>query len=269
MNDGLKRLNIIENINLANYKSEIPFINFKNEDNLKGIIPFFKYENALTAIIIPGGGFDFCNFLGEGIFIAKEFNKHMMNAIVLVYGVKEKAQYPYPIKDLVKAINFLNEYYSILNINPNNYFLVGFSAGAHLAISYARDDIGYKKYGIENNAKALILSYPLVSLKNEITHIGSKNNILNVYKNNKSKEALYSHEFHISKNFPPTFIRSFKNDSLVNIKNSLLLKEKLDLFNVKNEFITYEGDLHGVGLGKFTSAEGWVDKAIQFIKGLD
>lgn len=265
MNEKLKDLNLIKKVYLEGYKSPLPFIPFDDEIK-RGIFPFFKYEKSLTAIIVPGGGFDFVSLLNEGIFIAKEFNKNEMNAIVLSYGVKENAKFPLPILDLVKTYEFLDKYSSILNIDSKNYILLGSSAGAFLSLAYSRKDIGYQFYKIKNPPKALILSYPLVSLKDNLTHQGSRDNVIGSKLKNEEKEDFYSNELHIDKDFPPCFIWCFNNDELVNSLNSKLLKERLDEKGVINELIIYEGKYHGIGLGRFTPSFGWFNLALDFIK---
>ncbi len=265
MNEKLKDLKLIKKVYLEGYKDPLHFISFNNDDN-RGIFPFFKYENALTAIILPGGGFDFVSILNEGIFIAKEFNKNGINAIVLSYGIKEKAKYPSPILDVVETYKFLDKYASILNIDSKNYIILGSSAGAFLALSYARKDIGYEFYKIKNPPKALVLSYPLVSLKDNLTHKGSRDNVIGFFKKDAEKEKLYSNEEHINKDFPPCFIWCFDKDELVNCLNSHILKEKLDEKGIKNELIIYEGNFHGVGLGRYTPSFGWFNLALDFIK---
>lgn len=265
MNEKLKDLNLIKKVILEGYKDPLPFISFDN-DNSRGIFPFFKYENALTAIIIPGGGFDFVSILNEGIFIAKEFNKKGINAIVLSYGIKEKAKYPLPIFDLVEAYKFLEKYGPILNVDCKNYIVLGSSAGAFLTLSFSRKDIGYHFYKIKDTPKALILSYPLVSLKDNLTHKGSRDNVIGSLKKDIEKENLYSNEDYIDNDFPPCFIWCFNNDELVNSLNSRILKEKLDEKGIKNELIIYEGNFHGVGLGRYTPSFGWFNLALDFIK---
>ena len=49
------------------------------------------------------------------------------------------------------------------------------------------------------------------------------------------------------------------------VENSELLEEALNANNVKNEFLYFDKGGHGIGLAEGKQAEGWIDKAIDFL----
>jgi len=69
--------------------------------------------------------------------------------------------------------------------------------------------------------------------------------------------------------YPPCYIVHSKDDDTVLCQNSEQLHEKLDLFNIANclELVSHGG--HGFGDGFGTDAEGWPDRAIQFLENLE
>ena len=51
----------------------------------------------------------------------------------------------------------------------------------------------------------------------------------------------------------------------VPVENSELLEEALNKNNVKNKFLYFDKGGHGIGLAEGKQAEGWIDKAIDFL----
>ena len=94
-------------------------------DKVKGFV-----RNAI--LVLPGGGYaGVCNER-EGEPIAMAFMPYGYNAFVLHYSVGKK---PFPIQliQASKAIKHIRDNAELYNINPDKVFIVGFSAGGHLA----------------------------------------------------------------------------------------------------------------------------------------
>ena len=213
------------------------------------------------ALILPGGGYFMVANHSEGKPYAKELNKRGIHAFVLRYRVKEKAAYPNPLLDVVRAMKEIIEHAEEYRVDLTNYAVYGSSAGGHLAGMYGRSDIGYKKFGLPKPS-ALVFIYPVVSLRDP-THIDTRNNILG---NKVTPERIdeLSLEFHIDSEFPKTFVWCGEADSLVDPIHSKKLDEALTKSHVEHIYKTYPGLDHGVGIAKGTIAANWMNESIDF-----
>ena len=83
-------------------------------------------------IVCPGGGYTFLSER-EGEPIALQYFAAGLNAFVLRYSIKENAQDCAPLIEACLAIKYLREHADELYVDPDNVFIIGFSAGGHLA----------------------------------------------------------------------------------------------------------------------------------------
>lgn len=225
---------------------------------------YLNDENKETPLllVVPGGGYGHIS-IRENLPVVDCFLKEDINVASLKYSV-------FPIHYPVQEYE-INESINILRNFSKNIFVVGFSAGAHLSL-LAYTDIKNK------DLKGIITLYPVVSfLKNY--HEGSRNHFLN-YEINEINLNKYSVEKRITSSLSPALIFVGKNDKSVDPKNSILLHETLDKFNVKNKLTIYEDAPHGFALADETTlinndkslikkeAQGRVLEAMNFINNL-
>ena len=188
------------------------------------------------------------------------------NAFVLHYSVGIK---PYPQQLIeasiaIKNIRYNSEKY---NIDPQKVFVVGFSAGGHLAASlgtmwnkpeiYEAIDmpIGY------NKPNGMMLIYPVISSDYHL--MSFKNLLMEDYSDKKLAEC--SIEKNVDENSVPAFIMHSSNDQMVNVKNSLRLANALADKGIKFELHIFPDAPHGVALGNQITKCGnnkWEDKSI-------
>ena len=97
-------------------------------------MPFNEKRKAI--LIIPGGGYEFCSDR-EGEPIALSYVTAGFNAFVLTYSVTGhgSARWPIPLVDASSAMKFIRDHAEEFHIDPDYVFVVGFSAGGHLAAS--------------------------------------------------------------------------------------------------------------------------------------
>ncbi len=244
----------------------------------KRIYRYFINDNSNNPLVIifPGGGFSFVARKGEGSSVAKEFNKYGYNVIIYDYLVKDS---------FINTITSVNELFLYLlrnkdknNININNgVILVGLSAGAYTLLSYFKDKNNILINNKNIDTKGILLGYPLISIKNDLTHKGSKDFILkginNYNDDDNNINRLYSLEEYyddINNIFNiiniPIFIYSFKDDPLVSVYNSRIFNELLTKYKSnKYKYIEYEGSYHGVGSAFNTPAQDRIKEAIDFL----
>lgn len=214
------------------------------------------------AVIIPGGGYHIVASFIEGTPIAKRLNSKGISAFIVYYRTKEEARYPAPMDDLARAIRQILDNSAKYNIDPNNFSIWGSSAGGHLTSSFGTDNMGYKKYGLPK-PKALILSYPVITMDKARTHQGSHDLLLGENAT-KEQEEFASVEKHVTKDYPPTYIWCGDKDVTVHPDNSKMMADALKKVGVPVEIDIFPNVVHGIGPGTGTSAEGWINKAVDF-----
>ncbi len=217
-------------------------------------------------LVIPGGGYAGLATEREGEPIAQAFMPYGYNAFVLHYSVNKKP-FPAQLIEASMAIKNIRDNSEEYDIDPNNVFVVGFSAGGHLAASlgtmwnkpeiYNAIDmpVGY------NKPNGMMLIYPVVS---PVYHLPSFENLL-LGKVTDEKLAECSIDKNIDENSAPAFIMHSSNDQIVNVRNSLSLANALADKGIKFEMHIYPDAPHGVALGNEITKcgnEKWIDTSI-------
>lgn len=141
------------------------------ETYLLKISPEFNYKPKPGLVVIcPGGGYSELS-AREAEPIALAYNACGLHAVVLNYGVDKFAAMPGPIRDLAKTMLYINEYADEWDVDADNIFVAGFSAGGHLAAAlgvFWNSDIVLPEFSnVRNQIKprGTILSYPVIDLK--------------------------------------------------------------------------------------------------------
>lgn len=222
-------------------------------------------RNAI--LVIPGGGYGTVCSDREGEPIAQAFMPYGYNAFVLHYSVGDK---PFPIQliQASKAMKYIKDNAEKYNINPEKVFVVGFSAGGHLAATlgtmWDRKEI-YEEldmpYGY-NAPAGMMLIYPVISAK---YHLLSFNALWREEKISDQQAYTSSIENNVSEKMSPAYIIHTSNDDVVDIKNSLVLAEAMADKKIKFEMHIYPDAPHGLALGNEITkcgVEKWCNPAI-------
>ena len=232
----------------------------------------YKYEvdHAKQAVlVIPGGGYSHIALDHEGHQIAKAFNDAGYSAFVLYYRLP-KAEFMEvpklgPLQDAQRSMQYIKEAYDFDQVG-----VIGFSAGGHLAATLSNH---FDHLQIPNE-KAIylrpdfsILVYPVISMDDDITHKGSKSNLIGL---NPSLEdmAYFSLDRQVSERTPATFLVHAKDDHAVPLANTLRYKEALDSFGISNNVFIYETGGHGFGLYNKTDDRRWSDVVFNWLNEL-
>lgn len=216
--------------------------------------PAPKEKNTGTAVLIcPGGGYAGVSAIKEGEEISKWFNELGVSAFVLYYRMPN-GHTEIPLKDAQTALEIINKRAKKWNIEKGKIGIMGFSAGGHLAST-----VGTHFKSKKQRPDFMILIYPVVTMKNELTHVGSRENLLG--KNPTDKLiSLYSNELQVTKLTPPTFVIHAFDDKVVPIENSKQLLKALQDNNVPAELHTFDIGGHGFGMRKQgIPADYWPD----------
>jgi acetyl esterase/lipase len=213
-----------------------------------------------TAVIIcPGGGYAAVGDKAEGSLIAEEFVRHGVTAFVLKYRLPSDSimidKSIGPLQDAQEAIKIVRERAQEWNIDPHKIGIMGFSAGGHLASTAATH---YNIPYIQNNEKTslrpdfLILIYPVISMTDEIGHIGSRTNLLGVNPD-IDKIRFFSNELNVNAQTPPTWLTHTGDDTIVPVENSIRFYQGLIANKVPAEMHLYPSGNHAFVLKLPTS----------------
>nr|WP_249926525.1 prolyl oligopeptidase family serine peptidase [Escherichia coli] len=103
------------------------------------------------------------------------------------------------------------------------------------------------------------LIYPVISMKDDVTHPGSRKQLLG---DNSTSENIiqYSADLNVTSCFPPVFLLHCCDDDLVSIENSLLMYRGLIEKGVSAEMHLYEKGGHGFSVQWATDLPvgGWI-----------
>ena len=238
------------------------------DDNFRPSITEFKVNDTKTAVIvIPGGGYGM-KADHEKDPIALMFNKGGINAFTLDYNVAKCNKFA-PLSDVQRAIRMVR------SMGYEKVATLGFSAGGHLCCTSGTlyDFDAYPKTDVidELSARpdAFMPCYPVVSMQDHLTHMGSRQNLLGADWDNVLYVNMFSNELNITKNTPPCFIWITRNDNAVDAKNVLVLADALYSKGIYFELHIYPDGCHGKGLAEDTNDIcTWPGHAVTFLKNL-
>ena len=219
-------------------------------------------------LVIPGGAYSSVCASREGEPIAQAFVPYGYNAFVLHYTVNEKP-FPAHLVQASKAIKHIKDNADKYNIDPENIFVVGFSAGGHLAATvgtmWHKDEV-YKEidmpYGY-NKPTGMMLIYPVITGK--YYNARSIENLLMKEKLSEADIEMTSAASAVSEKTSPAFIFHTSNDEMVDVRHSLAMSTALAESGIKFEMHIYPDGPHGVALGNEITkcgVEKWCNPSI-------
>lgn len=222
-----------------------------------------------AAIVCPGGSYCWLDYQHEGVEVAKWLQSNGISAYVLRYSVAGwwawATHYRLlfdtpidPMNDANIAVNYLWIVHGLRNIG-----IMGFSAGGHLAMSAARNNLRY-------SWAAPI--YPVVSMSAPCTHRRSRRALLgDRHQHNPERQAFHSLEQQIHPHTPPVFLVACKDDPVVDYHNSVLLDSALTAMHIPHRFLLYNTGGHGFGVrtDKGTpECHAWKEEFLKWLQAL-
>ena len=217
-------------------------------------------------IVIPGGGYN-----------------HVSAS--LHYPVGDDISREKPVDTLEALVDHLVEHAQEYGIEPGRIAIIGFSAGGHLAASYATlrggrniriAIIGFSAGGHlaasyatlrgGRNISAMILGYPVIT-SGDKAHTGS----FDMLCQSEEERRLYSLEKRVDSSCVPTFIFHSADDATVPVDNSLLFASALAENGVPFELHIYPSARHGTSVGtdevgiRNPVFAGWFDNALRWL----
>lgn len=224
-------------------------------------------EMAITkrpvVIVCPGGGYCYVSDR-EGEPLALQFNAMGYQAVVLRYSIAP-AKYPTALLELGRTILLLREKADEWGIDTSRIFIMGSSAGGHLAASYGcfwtesflQEQLGCTKEALRPSG--LLLNYPVISSET-YAHRDSFVNLLG----ERYEELVdsMSLEHQVNESNPPTFLWHTLEDGLVPVENSLLFLKALHDKKVSAELHIYPNGGHGLALANENTATSYWSEVV-------
>ncbi|MDF1823222.1 MAG: alpha/beta hydrolase [Verrucomicrobiales bacterium] len=243
---------------------EMPFQNEEEAGTEKPALPSLQLystdgrdnHSGAAVVICPGGGYGGLAIDHEGHQPAKWFNEQGVSAFVLHYRLGSQGyHYPAQLADVQRAIRYVRAHAAEYGLDPNRIAVMGFSAGGHLASMAATlyDREVYEAQDAVDEVSArpdfAVLCYPVISMDGEITHSGSRRNLLGTEKAGDERlAASVSSEKNVTAETPPTFLFQTDADTAVPAENAVRFYLALRENGVSAELHCYQDGPHGVGL---------------------
>ena len=231
---------------------------------------------APWAMICPGGAYSTVTLLSEGFPVALELNRLGYNAFILCYRVAQHGLMPRPLDDLAAAIRRVRALSDKYNVSKEEYAVLGFSAGGHLAALWGSESMGWARHKLPP-PQALLLGYPALStaLAYDQLQNGTMGadgvKINKIYLNmiagrgyTRENALRWSGETHVSDAFPPVYMLQCEDDPLVSPEGCRRMAAELTERNIPYALRIEPKGGHGFGPGAGTAAQGWIEDACSF-----
>lgn len=217
-----------------------------------------------ATIVCPGGGYQKYGVL-EGHPVAMALYRAGFCVFVLSYGIGPDAAHALPLRQLSYTVSSIRKQFRHFGVDPNRIFVMGFSAGGHLAANLGTlwNHPLLSGDGDQNRPDALCLCYPVVSLLHR-PHQGTNQALLSGA--DEDLASLLSAERQVTSLTPPTFLWHGLDDRTVSPEHSVLFAEALERFGVPHCLKLFPHAEHGCGLADSnrTAAE-WFPEWLSFL----
>ena len=187
--------------------------------------PGLQKNTRVAVVICPGGGYGTLAMNHEGHDYARWLSDNGITAVILKYRLPN-SNYFIPLKDAQRALRTVRAKAGEWEIDISKVGISGFSAGGHLASTAATHfdaDNPSASDPLERfNCRPdfAILFYPVITMKEEFTHWGSRRNLIgDGY--NAELVNFYSNEEQVTAQTPPTFLITSDDDKTVDTRNSI------------------------------------------------
>jgi acetyl esterase/lipase len=225
-------------------------------------------------VICPGGGYGGLA-AHEGRDYALFLNTQGIACFVLKYRLGPGGyRHPIMLQDAARAVRTVRSRAAEWIVDPVRVGIMGSSAGGHLASTLLTHfDMGNPGASdpIERQSSRPdlgVLCYAVISMQPELTHAGSRRNLLGENPAAELIESL-SNERQVTPQTPPCFLWHTGEDTVVKPENSLLFAAALQKNGVPYDLHIYRAGGHGIGLTSappFAQVHPWATDLIYWLK---
>lgn len=207
-----------------------------------GLVYYHTADGAPFVLICPGGSFTFVGVVSSGYPYVKTLQDAGFNVFILEYrvGTRKGEESKAPAadranEDLLAAAKYIFAHAQELGVSSEDYLILGSSAGGQMTARYCAEG-RYAEYGIPAPAGCIML-YPA-----------------------------NCQLFDYSGCSIPMFITVCADDPQINVDGLDAAVEAMKAAEMEVSYTKFETGGHSFGLGVGTPAEGWLDRAIQWMQ---
>lgn len=212
---------------------------------------FGQIHKRPAILILPGGGYSMCSDR-EAEVVAFPYLKAGYQAFVLRYSVNEHKTWPNPLNDYEQAMELIVEKQEEWHILADKIAVVGFSAGGHLA--------GCAATVAKHRPNAVIIGYGFCDYETGKMCIPDSDIPI-------TKEC-------VDGKTPPCFLFACRDDSIVDIQNTVSFQQALLDHDIMFEAHVYAYGGHGFSTGDnslnnvnlCSRAPHWVQDSIDWLR---
>jgi acetyl esterase/lipase len=194
--------------------------------------------NGAAVVVFPGGGYNVLAIDLEGTEVCQWLNGEGITCILVKYRVPNTGPYleksPAALEDAQRALGLTRLHAAEWHIDPKRIGVLGFSAGAHLAVALSTH--------YDKRLYAPIDAADQQSCRPDFAVVVYPGYLASPTENNLDKLDL-----HPTANTPPTFLVQAEDDP-VHVENSTAWFLALKAVNVPAELHLYAQGGHGYGL---------------------
>lgn len=227
-----------------------------------------KNNNVPIALFIHGGSW-ISGDKNDFDWIKETVNNYNFAYITINYRLlQDNVTYKQMLEDITLSIEYLKNNSEKYYLKPDKIFIMGSSAGGHLALLYS--------YSINSPIKIACVSSQTgptdFSDPDQISLNGKENLVIlnNLLGTQITIQQLNDPDFsfpialkmaspiyHISDDTPPTILAYGEKDNLVSYSNALRLKDKLEEHRIDHKLINYPNSGHDLNNDPDKSQEYW------------
>lgn len=223
-----------------------------------------------AVIICPGGAYRMKSDR-EAEVVALRYLAAGFHAFVLQYSVAP-SRYPCALLELAESVALVRSRAEEWCVDPERIFVMGFSAGGHLAASLGTmwngellEKVLGETYPFGNGKKqwkpdGMILCYPVITM-GKFTHQESRSLLLGEQDTEEMRRYL-SLENQVTEKTVPAFLWHTQEDADVPVENTLQFVMALRREEIPFELHIYEKGCHGLSLCDETVDDGNADRLL-------
>jgi acetyl esterase/lipase len=196
-------------------------------------------NSGAAVVVFPGGAYRILSMDLEGTEVCQWLNSIGVNCVLLKYRVPDSGPYPTSpaaLEDAQRTIGLVREHAAEWGIDPGRIGVIGFSAGAHLAVAVSNH--------YEKRLYDPIDAADQLSCRPDFAVV-----IYPGYLALAEQGFAPNPDIQPTAQTPPTFLAQAEDDP-VHIENSLVYFEELKKAGVSAELHVYTHGGHGYGLRK-------------------
>lgn len=191
-----------------------------------------------AVVLCPGGGYNHLSKDKESDDWIPYFTSQGIAVAVLNYDLPNGDK-EIPLGELRGVFEMLRSHVQDWHINPHGIGIMGFSAGGHLASTFATHE------QVDVRPAFQILLYPVIMLNTD-PHQGMAKHFLGSNPT-KQEEDEYSNNLKVDEDCAPTFLALASDDPIIDPQNSINYYNSLRKRNIPASLHIYTSGGHGFG----------------------